>query len=50
MKKDCERKYSEKEVIKIAKEAVGLWRDTHNARLYRSHQYFGKWIKTILKK
>lgn len=44
------QKYSEKEVIKISKEAVGLWRGSHNARLYRSYQYFGKWIKTILNK
>ena len=44
-----ERLYTKKEVIKLTKEAVGLWRDSyHNQKLYRSAKYFGKWIKERL--
>ena len=43
-----DRLYTKDEVIKIAKEAVGLWRCYHNAKLYRSKKYFGDWIKDRL--
>lgn len=32
------------EVEHLVKEAVGLWRDPHNAKLYRSKKYIGGWI------
>ena len=43
------KSYTEKEVIAIAKEAVGLWRSEHDKKLFSSKSYFGKWIKKVLK-
>lgn len=42
--------YTEKDVKKIAKEAIGLWRNDHDTKLYQSKKYFGDWIKRMLKK
>jgi len=44
------RYYSEKKVIEIAREAVGLWRDEHNAKVYRGIDFFGHWIVGRLNK
>jgi len=43
-----ERLYTKAEVRKITREAVGLWRCYHNARLYRSAKYFNEWFKKTL--
>ena len=41
--------YTEKEVIDLTKEAVGLWRPYENKTLYRGRVYFGRWIKRKIK-
>jgi len=42
--------YTEKEVYELTKEAVGLWRNPHNARLYRNKEHHGEWWEKIKKK
>lgn len=45
-----EKLYTKKQLRDLSKKAVGLWRSHHNARLYRSKKYFGKWFdENILK-